>query len=154
MGASFAYVSLWRDRDRYYIGHVIGIRGNRSVNCATTTNALHIFCLGCKVSFSPLNPCHSQLQLRLECWISAAKSFNDLLSNFQLYFVLLLLLLVMMIRGDHSYDNSNYASQCDQIGRFFCTLGNFFKPLATINLPKSLTFLGNFCKGYQNLSFF
>ena len=29
----------------------------------------------------------------------------------------------------------------------FCTLGNFFKPLATISLPKSLTFLGNFCKG-------
>ena len=28
----------------------------------------------------------------------------------------------------------------------FCTLGNFFKPLATIYLPKSLTFLGNFCK--------
>ena len=39
--------------------------------------------------------------------------------------------------------------QCDQIGRFFCTLGNFFKPLATINLPKSLTFLGNFCKGIK-----
>ena len=29
----------------------------------------------------------------------------------------------------------------------FCTLANFFKPLATISLPKSLTFLGNFCKG-------
>ena len=28
----------------------------------------------------------------------------------------------------------------------FCTLGNFLKPLATINLPKSLTFLGNFYK--------
>ena len=36
--------------------------------------------------------------------------------------------------------------QCDQIGRFFCTLGNFSKPLATINLPKSPTFLGNFCE--------
>ena len=31
----------------------------------------------------------------------------------------------------------------------FCTLGNFFKPLATIILPKSLTFLGNFCKGIK-----
>ena len=28
----------------------------------------------------------------------------------------------------------------------FCNLGNFLKPLATINLPKSPTFLGNFCK--------
>ena len=31
----------------------------------------------------------------------------------------------------------------------FCTLGNFLKPLATINLPKSLTFLGNICKGVK-----
>ena len=36
--------------------------------------------------------------------------------------------------------------QCDQIGRFFWTLGNFLKPLATMNLPKSPTFLANFCK--------
>ena len=35
----------------------------------------------------------------------------------------------------------------------FCTLGNFFKPLATINLPKSSTFLGNFCKGVKNSHF-
>ena len=28
----------------------------------------------------------------------------------------------------------------------FCTLGNFLKPFATINLPKSPTFLDNFCK--------
>ena len=31
----------------------------------------------------------------------------------------------------------------------FCTLGNFLKPLATINLPRFLTFLGNFCKGVK-----
>ena len=31
----------------------------------------------------------------------------------------------------------------------YWTLGNFSKPLATINLPKSLTFLGNFCKGIK-----
>ena len=31
----------------------------------------------------------------------------------------------------------------------FCTLGNFLKPLAAINLPKSHTFLGNFCKGVK-----
>ena len=28
----------------------------------------------------------------------------------------------------------------------YWTLGNFLKPLATISLPKSPTFLGNFCK--------
>ena len=31
----------------------------------------------------------------------------------------------------------------------FWTLGNLLKPLATINLPKSPTFLGNFCKGVK-----
>ena len=31
----------------------------------------------------------------------------------------------------------------------FCTLGNFFKPLETINFPKSLTFFGNFCKSIK-----
>ena len=31
----------------------------------------------------------------------------------------------------------------------FCTLGNFLKPWAAINLPKSPTFLGNFCKGVK-----
>ena len=40
--------------------------------------------------------------------------------------------------------------QCDQIG---WTLGNFSKPLATINLPISPTFLGNFCKGVKILNF-
>ena len=28
-------------------------------------------------------------------------------------------------------------------------LGNFLKPLATINLPKSPTFLGTICKGVK-----
>ena len=31
----------------------------------------------------------------------------------------------------------------------YWTLGKFLKHLATINLPKSLTFLGNFCKGVK-----
>ena len=31
----------------------------------------------------------------------------------------------------------------------YWTLVNFLKPLATINLPKSLTFFGNFCKGVK-----
>ena len=31
----------------------------------------------------------------------------------------------------------------------FLHFGQLFKSLATINLPKSLTFLGNFCKGVK-----
>ena len=32
--------------------------------------------------------------------------------------------------------------------------GQLLKPLATTNLPKSSTFIGNFCKGVRNLSLF
>ena len=39
-------------------------------------------------------------------------------------------------------------SSVTRLGDFF-TLGNFFKPVGTINLPKSLTFLGNCCKGIK-----
>ena len=35
----------------------------------------------------------------------------------------------------------------------FCALGNFSKPLETINLPKSPTFLVNFCKGVKIIIF-
>ena len=35
----------------------------------------------------------------------------------------------------------------------YWTLGNFSKPLATINLPKSSTFLGNFWKGVRIYNF-
>ena len=35
----------------------------------------------------------------------------------------------------------------------YWTLGNFLKPLATIKLPKSSTFLGNFCKGVTIFNF-
>ena len=35
----------------------------------------------------------------------------------------------------------------------YCTLGNFSKPVATINLPKSLTFLGSFCIGVKIYNF-
>ena len=41
--------------------------------------------------------------------------------------------------------------QCDQIGRFFCTLGKFLKPLSTIIFSKFPTFLGNF---YRHLAIF
>ena len=43
--------------------------------------------------------------------------------------------------------------QCDQIWQFFWTLSIFSKPLATINLAKSLTFLGNFGKGVKIFNF-
>ena len=43
------------------------------------------------------------------------------------------------------------STQCDQNGRLIGLCGNFSKPVATISLPKSPTFLGNFCKGVQNL---
>ena len=35
----------------------------------------------------------------------------------------------------------------------FCTLGNFLKPLATINLPQSSAFLGNYCKSVKIIHF-
>ena len=35
----------------------------------------------------------------------------------------------------------------------YWTLGYFLKPLAKINLPKSLTFIGNFCKGVEMYHF-
>ena len=35
----------------------------------------------------------------------------------------------------------------------YWTLGDFLKPLATINLPKYPTFLGNFCKGLKIYKF-
>ena len=34
------------------------------------------------------------------------------------------------------------------------TLGHFLKPLATINLPKSPTFLASFCEGVKIYHFF
>ena len=35
----------------------------------------------------------------------------------------------------------------------YWTMGHFLKPLAAINLPKSPTFLGNFCKGVKIFHF-
>ena len=43
--------------------------------------------------------------------------------------------------------------QSDQIWRFFCTLGNHSKLVATIILPKSPTLLGKFCKGVKIIHF-
>ena len=39
--------------------------------------------------------------------------------------------------------------QCDQIGQFIGLWTTFLKPLGAIKLPKSPTFLGNFCKGVK-----
>ena len=36
-----------------------------------------------------------------------------------------------------------------ELNQIYCTLGHFLKPLATINLHKSPTFLGNFYKGLK-----
>ena len=41
------------------------------------------------------------------------------------------------------------SEQCNQIGRFIGLWATFKKTLATINLPKSPTFLSNFCKGVR-----
>ena len=44
-------------------------------------------------------------------------------------------------------------NQCDQIVRFFALWGKFLKPLATINLHKSLTFLAIFVKVSKSIIF-
>ena len=44
-------------------------------------------------------------------------------------------------------------SSVTRFGDFFCTLGDFLKRLATINLPKSHTFLGNFVKVSKSFIF-
>ena len=55
--------------------------------------------------------------------------------------------------GSRDSRNSVNDNQCDQIGRFIGLWATFSKPLATINLPKSPTFLGNFCKGVKIFNF-
>ena len=49
------------------------------------------------------------------------------------------------------YDLVLVVAQCDQIGRLL-HFGQLFKACGNIFLPKSPTFLGDFCKGV-NLSF-
>ena len=46
-----------------------------------------------------------------------------------------------------------YHLQYDQIGRFFALWVTFLKPLASINLPKSPTFLGIFVKVSKSFIF-
>ena len=43
--------------------------------------------------------------------------------------------------------------QCDQIGQFIVLWATIQSLLATINLPKYPTFLGNFCKGVKIINF-
>ena len=47
------------------------------------------------------------------------------------------------------------SSKVDSVTRSgnFCTFSNFLKPLGTINLPKSPTFLGNFLKVSKSIIF-
>ena len=50
--------------------------------------------------------------------------------------------------GEMDYSNCDWESVWpDWV--IYWTLGNFLKHLATINLPKFSTFLGNFCKGFK-----
>ena len=56
-----------------------------------------------------------------------------------------------MQRRDNSpclHFSSSLVSTVTRLG-YFWTWCNFSKPLATINLPKYPTFLGNFCKGVK-----
>ena len=46
-----------------------------------------------------------------------------------------------------------YSMQCDQIGRFIGLWATFQSLWQTINLTKSPTFLGNFCKGVKIIRF-
>ena len=48
--------------------------------------------------------------------------------------------------------NGVFVGSVTRLGDFL-HFGNFFKPLATINLPKSLTFLGNFLKVSKSIIF-
>ena len=43
--------------------------------------------------------------------------------------------------------------RCDQMGAIYWTLGIFSKPLATVNLPKSPKFSGNFCEVVKIFNF-
>ena len=55
----------------------------------------------------------------------------------------------ILIKHCQRSDTNDRWHKCDQIGRFIWTLGKFLTPFATIKLPKSPTFLGNFCKGVK-----
>ena len=46
-------------------------------------------------------------------------------------------------------DQTECQHQCDQIGRFIRLWATFQRLCATINLPKSPTFLSNFCNGVK-----
>ena len=54
--------------------------------------------------------------------------------------------------GETNFDSKRYGPVWpDRV--IYWTLGNFSKPVATIILPKSLTFLGNFCKDVKIFNF-
>ena len=62
------------------------------------------------------------------------------------------------VRRSQNYENGESEGQWEKGAMWpywaiYWTLGNFLKPLATIILPKPLTFLGNFCGGVKSIIF-
>ena len=51
-----------------------------------------------------------------------------------------------------TYQPTNQPTSVTRLGDLL-HFGQPFKPLATVNLPKSPTFLGNFCKGVNIIHF-
>ena len=49
----------------------------------------------------------------------------------------------------YASESDKIGDQCVQITQFIGLWANFLKPCATINLPKSPTFFGIFCKGVK-----
>ena len=73
-----------------------------------------------------------------------------------LYFITLSLSLAKQIRIHQMQEYLIWRSHMALVWpdwAIYWTLGNFLKSLATINLPKSLTFLGNFSKGVKSNHF-
>ena len=58
-----------------------------------------------------------------------------------------------MARPNLYYPEMKLGASVTRFGDLF-DFGPLLKPLATINLPKSPTFLGNFCKGVKIYHFF
>ena len=80
-----------------------------------------------------------------------AKNLTQILQHLNLHFLPMFChfsCLSLSLSLCHMYSPS-YSHSVRPDWAIYWTLGNFSKPLATINLPNSLTFLGNFCKGVK-----
>ena len=79
-------------------------------------------------------------------------AFNDNVDpKWELYLKIELFIVVLWCQKKKGFWGVVVAS-VTRLGDFL-DLDNFSKPLATINLPNSPTFLGNFCKGVKNYHF-